>query len=115
MIKREITDEIKVPYEVNDEHFKYLTDIIVEQQKKIDKLEKDFKKPLSEAKEKRDEAIKELTEGKDEEVRCFLYIDVKKGIVRKKEVDTGELLEERKATDIEIQPQMNDLEVEKEK
>jgi hypothetical protein len=114
MIRRTIHQEIAVPYSIEDDRYKELTDVIVAQTKRIDDLEEKFKAPLKDAKEKRDEAIKELSDGKDDEIECFLYIDVKKCTARLRDAATGELLEDRKATDMELQPQMDDLEVEKE-
>ena len=95
MIKRFNEEQIKVPFEKTDPEYDSLCDEIVAQQKVIEGLEKQFKKPLSEAKEKLADAIKGLAAGKEAVRGCILFIDIESNLVKTWCIDKAEWLPDR--------------------
>jgi hypothetical protein len=109
MIKRFNEEQIKVPFEKTDPEYGYLCSEIVTQQKVIEGLEKQFKKPLSEAKEKLADAIKGLAAGKEAVKKCLLFIDVEKNLVKTWCHDTKEWLPDRECEEEDKVPYIQDI------
>jgi hypothetical protein len=105
--------DLKSAFTPGDQRRIELNDIIIEKQKEIDALTEEFAKPLKAAKDALHEAIVELTEGKDEEVPCTLFIDLKANLVRTQRNDNLDWLEDREPNDEDKEPGALDEQIEK--
>jgi|WetSurMetagenome_2_1015567.scaffolds.fasta_scaffold1169072_2 hypothetical protein len=107
MIKRTEKVEIKTELPDDDPRRIELVDIMIAQKRTINNLEETYKKPLKAAKEKFNEALKELEEGFDDEEEVTLYIDPeKKTVVPYKDGERhGDI---RGATEEDLIPHMDD-------